>query len=72
MVSALGNMGPALGDAGPTASYSEAVSQPARMVLALLMVVGRLEIVPVLLLVAPYLQDIASLVSRVGIRSSRR
>ena len=52
VVSALGNMGPALGDAGPTASYSQAFSQPARLILALLMVIGRLEIMSILLMVA--------------------
>ena len=51
VVSALGNMGPALGDAGPTSNYAVAFSEPARLVLALLMVIGRLEIFPVLLAV---------------------
>lgn len=50
VISALGNMGPALNEAGPTAGYSEVFSQPARLVLALLMVIGRLEIFPVLLM----------------------
>ena len=51
----LGNMGPALGNAGPTASFADAYSTPARMVLAILMLIGRLEIFPMLLmLVAPY------------------
>lgn len=55
VISALGNMGPALGEAGPTASYSDAYPTPARMVLSVLMLVGRLEIFPMLLmLVAPY------------------
>ncbi len=49
VVSALGNMGPALGEAGPTSNYAVAFSQPARLVLALLMVIGRLEIFPILL-----------------------
>ena len=49
VVSALGNMGPALNEAGPTSNYAAAFSQPARLVLALLMVVGRLEIFPILL-----------------------
>jgi Trk-type K+ transport system membrane component len=48
-------MGPTLGEAGPTASFTEAFSTPARLVLAALMVVGRLEIFPmVLMVVAPY------------------
>ena len=49
VVSALGNMGPALNEAGPTSNYAVAFSQPARLVLALLMVIGRLEILPILL-----------------------
>ena len=55
VISALGNMGPALGEAGPTASYADAVPTPARVVLSVLMLIGRLEIFPMLLmLVAPY------------------
>ena len=61
VVSALGNMGPALNQAGPTASYAEAFSQPARLVLALLMVIGRLEILPILLAVVPHLHRAKSL-----------
>ena len=49
VVSTLGNMGPALGEAGPTSNYAVAFTQPARLVLALLMVIGRLEIFPILL-----------------------
>ena len=55
VVSALGNMGPALGEAGPTSNYAVAFSQPARLVLALLMIIGRLEILPVLLAVVPHI-----------------
>ena len=55
VISALGNMGPALGEAGPTASHVDAYPTPARLVLAVLMLVGRLEIFPMLLMfVAPY------------------
>ena len=54
VVSALGNMGPALNEAGPTSNYAAAFSQPARLVLALLMVIGRLEIFPILLAVMPH------------------
>ncbi len=54
VVGSMGNMGPALGDAGPTASFIDGFSRPARMVLAVLMLIGRLEIFPMLLmLVAP-------------------
>ena len=55
VISALGNMGPAFGEAGPTASFVDGYSTPARLVLAVLMLVGRLEIFPmVLMLVVPY------------------
>jgi len=55
IIGSLGNMGPSLGEAGPTASFSTAFSQPARLVLALFMLVGRLEIFPMLLMfAAPY------------------
>ena len=55
VVSALGNMGPALNEAGPTANYADAFTQPARLLLALLMIVGRLEILPILLAVMPHI-----------------
>ena len=55
VIEALGNMGPAFGEAGPTASFVDGYSTPARLVLALLMLVGRLEIFPMLLmLIVPY------------------
>ncbi|MEE9414960.1 MAG: TrkH family potassium uptake protein [Acidimicrobiales bacterium] len=50
VVGSLGNTGPALGDAGPTASFIDGYSRPARMVLAVLMLVGRLELFPMLLM----------------------
>ena len=41
--------------AGPTASFVDGFSRPARMVLAALMLVGRLELFPMLLMfAAPY------------------
>lgn len=52
VASAIGNDGPALGSAGPTASFADVFSQPARLVLAMLMLIGRLEILPVLLMFA--------------------
>ncbi len=54
VVAALGNMGPALGDAGPTSSYADAFNLPARLVLSLLMIIGRLEILPILLAFVPH------------------
>ena len=47
--SALGNIGPALGEMGPTGNYS-ALTWPGKWLLSLLMIAGRLELFPVLLL----------------------
>ncbi len=52
VVGSLGNMGPAFGNAGPTTTFLEAFPTPARMVLMLLMLIGRLEIFAVLLMFA--------------------
>lgn len=52
VLGALGNMGPALGTAGPTANFTDAFSEPARMVLAVYMLIGRLEIIPIFLMFA--------------------
>lgn len=49
-VGSMGNMGPALGEAGPTSSFL-VFSRPERMLLALLMIVGRLEVFPMVLAV---------------------
>ena len=51
VIGSLGNMGPAYGDAGPTSSFLTFPS-PARMVLAFLMLAGRLELFAVLLMFA--------------------
>ena len=48
----MSNMGPALGEAGPTSNFLE-FTRPARLLLSALMLVGRLEIVAVLLMFAP-------------------
>ena len=48
VISALSNMGPALGEAGPSSDFT-VFARPARLVLAGLMIVGRLEITAVLL-----------------------
>ena len=45
-------MGPTLGEASPTANFAAAFSLPARLVLTVLMLIGRLEIVPILLMFA--------------------
>ena len=47
--SAIGNIGPALGELGPTATYA-GLGVDSKLVLAFLMVVGRLEIYPVVIL----------------------
>lgn len=49
-VSAMGNMGPALGEAGPASSFA-VYSAAERMILAALMLVGRLEVFPTVLTV---------------------
>ncbi len=46
----LGNVGPGLGDVGPTATYAP-LPAPAKLLLAALMIVGRLELYTVLVLV---------------------
>ncbi len=48
VVSSIGNTGPALGDAGPMASYA-VFTRPAQLVLCGLMLLGRLELFSVLL-----------------------
>jgi trk system potassium uptake protein TrkH len=47
--SAIGNVGPALGHLGPSATYA-GLGADSKLILALLMVVGRLEIYPVVIL----------------------
>lgn len=48
--SAISNVGPALGDLGPAATYA-GLGSDSKLLLSLLMVVGRLEIYPVMILV---------------------
>jgi trk system potassium uptake protein TrkH len=52
--SAIGNIGPALGSVGPTETYA-LVSAPGKWMLSFLMILGRLEIFPVLLLFTRHL-----------------
>lgn len=49
VASSLGNVGPGLAELGPTANYLP-VAWPGKWLLAVLMIVGRLEILPVVLL----------------------
>jgi trk system potassium uptake protein TrkH len=53
VVAALGNIGPGLGDVGPTDNYA---FMPAigKWVLSLLMLMGRLELFTVIILLSPY------------------
>lgn len=51
-ISAMSNMGPALGEAGPTSNFLFFESRLARAVLMVLMLVGRLELFAVLLMFA--------------------
>ena len=48
VISAMSNMGPALGEAGPSSNFT-VLARPARLVLAALMLIGRLEITAVFL-----------------------
>ncbi len=52
VIGSLGNMGPAFGEAGPTSTFQNAFPAPARLVLAALMLIGRLELFAVLLMFA--------------------
>lgn len=54
VAASIGNIGPGLGDVGPAANYL-AIPMPGRVLLAFLMIVGRLEIFPVLLLFTRHL-----------------
>ncbi|GMQ92673.1 MAG: TrkH family potassium uptake protein [Acidimicrobiia bacterium] len=49
VASSLGNVGPGLGDVGPTSNYLS-LPWPGKWLLASLMIVGRLEILPILIL----------------------
>jgi len=62
-LSAMGNMGPTLGEAGPTSNFL-VFSRPARGVLATLMLVGRLEIFAMLLMFVAPLQSVRRAVGR--------
>lgn len=64
VIGSLGNMGPAFGDGGPTATFQDAFPAPARLVLAALMLIGRLEIFAVLLMFAAPYRSLAAVVPR--------
>lgn len=50
----MGNIGPGLGPAGPTGNFS-AFSPTIKLVLSLVMLLGRLEIFPLMLALTPTL-----------------
>ncbi len=52
VISAMSNVGPALGDAGPTENYAS-ISAPGKWILSFCMMAGRLEIYTVLVLLVP-------------------
>ena len=52
VISCMGNVGPALGLAGPVCNYAF-FSMFSKIILAILMLVGRLEIFPILILLSP-------------------
>jgi trk system potassium uptake protein TrkH len=52
VAASLGNIGPGLGSVGPTFTYA-AIPNPGKWLLSVVMIIGRLEILPVLLLARP-------------------
>lgn len=62
-IGSMSNMGPALGEAGPTSNFL-LFSRPARMVLAALMLIGRLELFAVLLMFATPATSMRKLLKR--------
>lgn len=70
-ISAMSNMGPALGDAGPTSNFL-VFSRPARAVLTVLMMIGRLELFAVLLMFATPSASIRDARARRQRRRARR
>jgi trk system potassium uptake protein TrkH len=63
VASSIGNVGPALGAAGPTRDYL-GVSAGARVVLMVMMLTGRLEVFPVLLGAVPVMRFVADRMPR--------
>lgn len=64
VIGSLGNMGPAFGAGGPTSTFRDAYPAPARLVLAFLMLVGRLEIFAVLLMFSAPLRSVQRMIPR--------
>ncbi|NNE73247.1 MAG: TrkH family potassium uptake protein [Acidimicrobiales bacterium] len=69
VLSSLGNMGPALGESGPTGTFVAGFNTPARLLLAVLMIVGRLELFAVLLMFLGGFRRLRFLVPRLDHRS---
>ena len=53
VIACLGNIGPGLGEVGPVSNYAN-VPEPGKWVLALLMLMGRLELYTVIVLFSPH------------------
>lgn len=70
-VTTMSNMGPGLGEAGPASNFL-VFSRPARGVLMLLMVVGRLEIIPVMVLAGLLVRPLSEPARAVRRRRPRR
>ena len=68
VISAMTIMGPALGEAGPTANFT-VFARPARMMLAALMLIGRLEIYAIMLMFAATARGLQG--GRKSLRQSR-
>jgi trk system potassium uptake protein TrkH len=52
VVASLGNIGPGLGEVGPASNYA-LISVPGKWLLSMLMIIGRLEILPILIFFIP-------------------
>ena len=59
-VSALGNVGPALGEAGPSSNFL-VFPRAARVVLMMMMALGRLELFPAMLMLVASLRGLGQL-----------
>ena len=69
--SVMGNMGPAFGEAGPASNFL-VFERPARAVLAVMMLAGRLEILPVMFVVLRLTRSIRPAGRRARYRARRR
>lgn len=63
VLSAMSNMGPAMGETGPTSNFTF-FARPARMVIAMFMIIGRLEIFAVMLMFVAPMQSVRRRLAR--------